>query len=85
MIEKEMARLCNVVAEERGLTRRWKLSNFGRSSSTLTEAFARLIEQHNAYRQEVSDAVKRADEILWNHGAWGIGIARAGQIWVGGV
>lgn len=56
-IEKKALELVNEVFRERG---HGEWINCTRRYEALTESLCRAIEQHEAFRQEVSDAVERA-------------------------
>jgi hypothetical protein len=53
-IEQKALALVNAFRAERGWTTH---TNFSRYDETMAEAICRAIEQHEAFRQEVSDAV----------------------------
>lgn len=56
-IEKKALALVNEVFKERGLTLD---GSTNRTSNSYHEALCRAIEQHEAFKREVSDAVERA-------------------------
>lgn len=61
-IEKKALALLNEVWAERGVN--VTLDLFSRDSFVISEALCRAIEQHEAFRQEVSDAVRVLDEFI---------------------
>jgi hypothetical protein len=61
-IEKKALALLNEVWAERGRT--VPLDRFSRDNFTISEALCRAIERHEAFRQEVSDAVEAYND-LW--------------------